>query len=81
MRDVYPIHEPDSMTVEVDDMVAEFPERTINALTSIAVRNSVGYGGAVVLAIANEKFIMDLETQGAKLLIEKGDSIRQLERS
>jgi hypothetical protein len=70
MEDIYPVREPDAMRMELPDgSVAEYPEQTIHALTEIALRNSVGYFGAIALSIADEKFLLDQERLGSKLII------------
>ncbi|MBX4197615.1 hypothetical protein KW801_03625 [Candidatus Saccharibacteria bacterium] len=82
-RDIYPIRVPDAMRLKFPDgTVVEYPKQTIQALTEIAVRNSLGYGAALVQSIANEKFLLDQEQSGAKLIVELSDgTLRRLERS
>jgi uncharacterized membrane protein len=79
-------HESDSRTLSAlrieneDGTIVELPDETIDALTSIALRNSLSYHGAIQQAIVNEKFLLDLEASGYQLLLQKGRRTRHVER-
>lgn len=57
---------------------ADLPEQTLEALQEIADRKQLSLIAALQQAIVNEKFLEDQQAEGWKLLIEKGDSVREL---
>jgi hypothetical protein len=60
-----------SVRVEIDEYTAELPEQTVQALASIATKNGLDYGTAIVQAIANENFLEELEQYGYRLIIKQ----------
>jgi hypothetical protein len=70
------------LTIEIDGEkhTVELPEATVRDLAAIAARNGLTFGTALQQAIANEKFLEDQQADGAKLLIEKDDKLRELVR-
>ena len=65
---------------EGQDYEVELPEEAWSALQSIARRNNLSVETALVQAIFNENFLEDQQANGAKLLIEKDDKLRELVR-
>jgi hypothetical protein len=82
MEDVYPVKEPEYMHLETPDgSIVEFSKPLISILTRIALRNEIGYAGALLMSIQNEEFITRLEQTGAKLILEEPNgNMRYLER-
>ena len=72
-----------NIRIEYDEYGISFElhKDTVWALTEIAMRDSISYPTAIVQAIANEKFLSDLEMSGHRLLVEQGNRIRYLNRS
>ena len=70
------------LMVEIDgrEQTIELPDETVRDLAAIAQRNGLDFATALQQAIANEKFLEDQQANGAKLLIEKGDKLRELVR-
>jgi hypothetical protein len=64
--------------VQVDGKTYELSDSTSETLKEIARRNSVSVEVALKQAILNEKFIEEQAASGAKLLIEKNGSLREL---
>jgi hypothetical protein len=64
--------------VQVDGKTYELPDATGDTLIDIARRNGVSVEVALKQAILNEKFIEEQTASGAKLLIEKNGSLREL---
>ena len=64
--------------VQIDDKTYELSEATRDTLIDIARRNGVSVEVALKQAILNEKFIEEQTASGAKLLIEKNGSLREL---
>jgi hypothetical protein len=72
-----------NITIEVkgEQRQYELGDDALKALQAIAARNGVSLEEALVQAIATEKFIEDQERSGAKLLIKKDDTLRELVRT
>jgi len=64
--------------VQVDGKTYELSDSTGDTLKEIAQRNGVSVEVALKQAILNEKFIEEQAASGAKLLIEKNGSLREL---
>lgn len=81
--DIYPRVEcATAINIETDDGIFELPVSTVDSLTSIALNNKIGYGAAIGLAIANEAFLLQQVSEGAKLIIEQPNGrMRYLERN
>lgn len=71
------------ITIEVngENRVYELGEDALRALKAIAARNAIPLEDALVQAIATEKFIEDQELSGARFLIKKDDTLRELVRT
>lgn len=67
-----------TVRVQVDGKTYELSDSTGDTLKDIARRNSVSVEVALRQAILNEKFIEEQAASGAKLLIEKNGSLREL---
>jgi hypothetical protein len=67
-----------SIRVQIDGKTYELPDGTRDTLIDIARRNGVSVEVALKQAILNEKFIEEQTASGAKLLIEKNGSLREL---
>jgi hypothetical protein len=80
MMDIYPVHEPAAISVELVEGSIDFSREAIHDLTVIVLRNSIGYAGAIIQEIHNEDFLEKQQAQGAKILIEHEGRIRQLVR-
>jgi hypothetical protein len=57
------------------------PVETVRALEAIAARGKIGFVDALQQAIVNEDFIEGEQKNGAKLLIKKGNELREIVRS
>jgi hypothetical protein len=70
------------VTVEIDgeQHTFELPDETANDLAAIAKRNGLDFATALRQAIANEKFLEDQQANGAKLLVEKNGTFREVVR-
>jgi hypothetical protein len=72
------------VTIHIEGMdqpiEAELPEETDRDLQEIASRNGLSFAAALQQAIANERFLDEQQANGAKLLIEKDDKLRELVR-
>lgn len=71
------------VTIEINGQQYEvdLPDETAQALQEIAERNGLTMAAALQQAIVNEKFIEDQRAQGGKLLIENGNTLRELVRA
>jgi len=67
-----------SIRVQIDGKTYELSDTTRDTLIDIARRNGVSVEVALKQAILNEKFIEEQTASGAKLLIEKNGSLREL---
>jgi hypothetical protein len=67
-----------AITIEIDGKRYQLTDGTVDALKEIAQRNGVSVETALKQAILNEKFIEEQTASGAKLLIEKNGSLREL---
>jgi hypothetical protein len=67
-----------SIRVQVDGKTYELSDGTRDTLVDIARRNGVSIEVALKQAILNEKFIEEQTATGAKLLLEKNGSLREL---
>lgn len=67
-----------AITIHIDGTTYELSEETARTLVEIAQRNNVTPEVALKQAILNEKFIEEQTTTGAKLLIERNGSLREL---
>jgi hypothetical protein len=56
------------------------PTETVRALESIAARGKMSFIDALQQAILNEDFIEGEQKNGAKLLIKKGNELREIVR-
>ena len=70
------------LTIEAngEEQTIELPEETVRDLEAIAARNGLSFGEALQQAIANERFIEDQQASGAKLLVEKNGTLREVVR-
>jgi hypothetical protein len=70
------------LTIEAngEKQTIELPEETVRDLEAIAARNGLSFGEALQQAIANERFIEDQQASGAKLLVEKNGTLREVVR-
>jgi predicted transcriptional regulator len=70
------------LIVKIDgkEQTIDLPEETVRELTAIAARNGISFAVALQQAIANENFLESQQASGAKLLIEKGDELREVVR-
>jgi hypothetical protein len=66
--------------VDGEERVYELSPNAMRALEAIAARNKLGFVEALQQAILNEDFIEEQQLNGAKLLIEKNDEVRELAR-
>jgi hypothetical protein len=64
--------------IQIDGQTYELSDETARTLVEIAQRNNVTPEVALKQALLNEKFIEEQTTSGAKLLIEKNGSLREL---
>jgi len=64
--------------IEIDGKTYQLTDETANTLIDIARRNGLSPEVALEQAILNEKFIEEQTTSGAKLLIERNGSLREL---
>ena len=67
-----------AITLTIDGKTYQLKDGTVEALVEIAKRNGVPVEVALKQAILNEKFIEEQTATGAKLLIEKNGSLREL---
>lgn len=67
-----------TITIQIDGDPYVLSDETAGALIEIARRNNVPPEIALKQALLNEKFIEEQTTSGAKLLIEKNGSLREL---
>jgi|HubBroStandDraft_2_1064218.scaffolds.fasta_scaffold299142_2 hypothetical protein len=67
-----------AITLTIDGKPYQLKDGTVEALVEIARRNGVSVEVALKQAILNEKFIEEQTATGAKLLIEKNGSLREL---
>jgi len=67
-----------TITIQIDGDQYVLSDETARALIEIAQRNNVPPEIALKQALLNEKFIEEQTTSGAKLLIEKNGSLREL---
>ena len=69
-------------TIEIDgvEQTVELPDETVRDLQAIARRHGVSFGEALQQAITNEKFLEDQQASGAKLLVEKNGTLREVVR-
>jgi hypothetical protein len=64
--------------VDGEQTTLEFSDETWEALQAIVKRNGVSLRDALEQAIANEDFIEKQTESGGKLLVAKGDKLREL---
>jgi predicted transcriptional regulator len=67
-----------TITIKIDGSTYELSDETARTLIEIARRNNVPPEVALKQAILNEKFIEEQTSSGAKLLIERNGSLREL---
>lgn len=67
-----------SISFQVDGKTYELSDATRDTLVEIARRNGVSVDVALKQALLNEKFIEEQTASGAKLLIEKNGSLKEL---
>jgi hypothetical protein len=67
-----------AITIQIDGKTYQLSDETADTLIDIARRNGVSPEVALKQAILNEKFIEQQTASGAKLLIEKNGSLREL---
>lgn len=67
-----------TIRVQIDGKAYELSDATRDTLIDIARRNGVSVEVALKQAILNEKFIEEQTASGAKLLLEKNGSLREL---
>lgn len=68
--------------VEIDgkEQTLDLPAETVRELTAIAARNGISFATALQQAVANENFLENQQANGGKLIIQKGDKLRELVR-
>ena len=68
------------ITIDIDGEAhtVELPDEAEEGLRSIATRNGLSLEDAIAQAVVNEKLIEDQLASGGKLLIEKGNRLREL---
>jgi hypothetical protein len=64
--------------IQIDGQHYELSDETARTLVEIARRNNVTPEVALKQALLNEKFIEEQTSSGAKLLIERNGSLREL---
>jgi len=68
------------LQIDGKDIVYELSPKAMDALKAIAARNKLGLAEAFQQAILNEDFIEEQQQNGAKLLIELDDEVREVVR-
>jgi hypothetical protein len=71
------------VVIKIGDEEQEYvlPVETVRALEAIAARGKMGFVDALQQAIVNEDYIEGEQKNGAKLLIKKGNELREIVRS
>lgn len=69
------------LIIEIDgkEHEIELPDEAASILKEIADRNGLTVAAALQQAITNEKFIEEQLANGARLLVEKDDKLREVE--
>jgi chromosomal replication initiation ATPase DnaA len=66
------------LEVDAEQRTLEVPDETWRALQAIMARNGLSLEDAIAQAIANEDFIEQQTASGGKLLVARGDKLREL---
>ena len=59
-------------------VTVNLPDDTVEAIKKIAEQRGVTYTEAIRQAIESERFLREETQKGSKLLLEDGDSVRQI---